>query len=213
MTTKPSLYWVEPSEIALLVQRVSEGGSVASVARTGVTRTAVTQAPIVPATKVPSPGPPISEAQAPIPQAVATMPAAPSPLTEATDMPFFTPTQGALEVRLTALLSWLGQGIDFDHAFVVDQDGLALVHESSAPLELIAASAEVSSTWNSLRQRFGLAERCVVKTELRDGRRLYLLTVITEWGELSLGWVVVKLVGRSKIDTIYQRFQNLLVEN
>jgi hypothetical protein len=108
-------------------------------------------------------------------------------------------------------LDWIRASVTFDHGFVVDEEGLALVHEA-APLELIAASAVLSESWESLRNRFDLAPRNVMSVGLPDSQELYLVTASTHWGRLSLGLVLREAVPKGQLATIHEQFQRTLEE-
>jgi hypothetical protein len=110
------------------------------------------------------------------------------------------------------LLAWTSSATPYLHAFVVDQDGLALVGEDSAPLELIAASATLSDGWDSLRRRFRLADENFVSAALTDRRRLHLLTIETNWGRLSLGLVLRGPVRERTLLAIGEKFRQTLEE-
>ena len=97
--------------------------------------------------------------------------------------------EGPLEDRLTAFLDWLRGWVSFEHAYVVDEEGLALVHES-AHLELIAASSTLAETWETLYNRFGLARESFLSVDLAESRQLHLITEPTRWGRVSLGVVL-----------------------
>lgn len=186
MTTKPSLFWVDPTEFRALLHRAgSDGTPITAAADTGTG-----QAHQEPDTKRPG-----------TQRGVSTGPDEGAPDEELTD--------GPLEDRLAALLAWIRSRVEFDHAFVVDQEGLALVHES-APLELIAASAELSATWDALRNRFDLANDNLLMADLTQGQQLRLFSTTTEWGTLSLGLVVRHLISRTLMEAINEQFQRTL---
>ncbi|MCP3999065.1 MAG: hypothetical protein GY722_28980 [bacterium] len=122
--------------------------------------------------------------------------------------PFAIP-QGPFEERLLALLDWVRVIAVFEHAFVVDQDGLALVRENT-PLELIAASAAMSENWESLRNRFDLSARSYLAIEIGRHERLHLLAASSPWGLLSLGFVTSGPVPASGIAAIQEQFRRTL---
>ncbi|MEM7350992.1 MAG: hypothetical protein AAF657_09320 [Acidobacteriota bacterium] len=109
------------------------------------------------------------------------------------------------------MLDWIRPVTDFDYAFVVDQEGLALVHES-APLELIAASAAMSELWESLRNRFDLSPKSYLALDLGRGGHLHLLAANSPWGHLSLGFVAGDPVSGQDIAAIHEQFLCTLEE-
>ena len=228
MTMKPSLFWAEPAEISALLRRVRSTAS-APVAVPSFTSSAASSpapasaAPSAPAhiplkvsapTHIPLKIPTVAAESSTAPPSSTATPATPSPVSMATAsdaryMPGFEVPEGPLEDRLAALLDWVRSFVDFDHAFVVDQEGLALVHEA-APLELIAAAAAMSETWESLRNRFALADDSHLAVALLEAQHLQLLTTTTEWGRLSLGLVLQSPIPRSRMEAIGEKFQRTL---
>lgn len=187
MTTKPSLFWVDPNEFRALLQRAGSNGAARVDERIPI---ASTETGTVEVNTVQGE---ISGTRLDLGNGSTQL--------ELSD--------GPLEFRLVALLAWIRSQVEFDHAFVVDQEGLALVHES-APLELIAASAEMSATWNSLRNRFDLATENLLSVDLKDGQHLDLVTTTTGWGTLSLGLVVRTLIPKTTIEAINAQFRRTL---
>ncbi len=181
MMNEPSLFWVDPSELSLLV---SEAG-VSSTPGTIAPRAATATPPAIVATRANGAGDP--------------------------KLPAFTVPEGSFEERLLALLDWVRAIAVFEHAFVVDQDGLALIHES-APLELIAASAAMSESWESLRNRFDLSAESYLTIDLERPERLHLLAATSPWGLLSLGFVTDDPVPATSITAIQQQFHRTLQE-
>ncbi len=183
MMTESSLFWVDPSELSLLLR---EAG--------------VSSAPGIPVRAKPVRAKPVE-----------TPVAAPARSSASDDesLPSFVIPEGSFEERLLALLDWVRAIAVFEHAFVVDNDGLALVHES-APLELIAASAAMSESWESLRNRFDLSARSYLAIDLGRGERLHLLAATSPWGLLSLGFVTDDPVSGRNIAAIQQQFQRTL---
>jgi hypothetical protein len=117
---------------------------------------------------------------------------------------------GALEDRLEALLEWLHGPVAIEHGFVVDEDGLAVVSQKGAPLELVAASSTLGETWESLRQRFQLATDNRLAVELDGGLHLHLMTTDTDWGRLSLGLVLRETAAPDTLATIHDQFRQTL---
>jgi len=209
MTTKPSLFWVDPSEFSVLLQRVGAGSS-APTERSLASAGDFSRATSSPATLVPE----SVELEPAVGQA--TLPARrQEPKTEgqtaAGSLPIFDLPSGPLEERLVALLDWIRLLAEFEHAFVVGEDGLALVHES-APLELIAASAAMSEFWDSLRHRFDLASESLLAAELTDQQHLHLISTDSIWGRLSLGIAIDAPIPRPDLAAISEEFQRTLEE-
>ncbi len=195
MMTEPSLFWVDPSEISVLLR---EAG-VSSAARTSAART-----PVAPTSAVRTPA-----------RTKPTLAADANPSRvhgsddDGPGLPPFTIPGGSFEDRLLALLEWVRRIAVFEHAFVVDREGLALVHES-APLELIAAAAELSENWETLRKRFDLSTRSHLAIDLGRSHRLHLFGAKSPWGLLSLGFVTGDRVSSTSITAIQQQFRRTL---
>ncbi len=183
MTTKPSLFWVDPGEFSGLLERAGAAE--------------VRSTPVLPRSDYTS-----SAAALPVAEAPAVLPRDPA---------VFEPPRGSLDARLSALLVWIRSVVAFNHAFVVDEEGLALVHES-APLELIAASSTLAETWDSLRNRFSLSTDNLFSVHLMEGQHLHLMTLQTHWGRLSLGVVLDTPLPKSRIATISEQFRRTLAE-
>ncbi|MCB1056145.1 MAG: hypothetical protein KDD11_11650 [Acidobacteria bacterium] len=180
--SRPSLFWVDPEDISGLLGRLAEPGPPRPAARTG-------------------PPPPVASPAAPLVPERSPAPGAPA----------FELPQGPLDAKLDALLDWVRSFVVFEHAFVVDQEGLALVHES-APLELIAAASTLAETWDALRNRFQLAPESGLVVELDDRSWLQLLTQQTRWGRVSLGIVLGAPLGDGTSAIIREQMARALAD-
>lgn len=216
MTMNPSLFWVEPDEFSRLLERAGAND-------TRGPRPARTSPPAWPAESTPpfSPAAISSSTNGALSTSSSTpdyRPQAPQvqPPEEALLPPIGLPSPStvsstSLEEKFIVLFDWIRSVADFDHAFVVDEDGLALVHES-APLELIAASSTMAETWDSLRNRFDLAGGNFLTVRLMDGQNLHLQSKTTRWGRLSLGIVLQNQLSEDILDSIHSQFQLTLEE-
>ena len=214
MTMKQSLFWVEPNEFSRLLERVGASDARHSPPKETRVPTPASSPPGPPAPQLPQPDarvlPPEDAPTSAKEPAVELDGELDSELNAGAVKDFSAPS-GSLDERLTALFAWIRSIVDFDHAFVVDDDGLALVHEA-APLELIAASSTMAETWDSLRNRFALADDNSLSLHLKEDQRLHLLSKRTRWGRLSLGIVLQTLLSEDKLASIHAQFHKTLTE-
>lgn len=116
----------------------------------------------------------------------------------------------SLEVRLQGLMTWL-VGYDIESAFVVDSDGLALIHHEGE-MPLMAAAAAIEHKWEQMSQRLNLAPEKAMVLHLNSGSFLHLLGTHTHWGRLCLGILGQQLLSRTSLGDIRTTFDRLVGE-
>ncbi len=231
MTTKPSLFWVDPEAFSDLIRRTKRAGESpgrgaalrralvrdapvgekadrgAAVRDAAIRAVAVRDAAVKAAAAADSESHGVRSAEV-----GPERPAAPqgsaralSPLPKNLD-------EGSLEDRLRALLSWIHPELDLAHTFVVGDDGLALVEQGEPEAELIAAAAELAHAWDQLHDQFALSSKNFLVADLVAQNRLHILSVRTGWGLMSLGLVTSRPVSEPHADLIAEGFRLALIE-
>ncbi len=117
----------------------------------------------------------------------------------------------SLETRLQGLTEWL---LDFDieAAFVVDSDGLALIHHEGQ-MPMMAAAAAIQGQWEQMSHRLNLVPEKAMVLHLSSGSFLHLLGANTRWGRLCLGLLGQQLLSRASLSDIRTTFDRLVGEN
>ena len=224
MTTKPSLFWVDPDSFSDLIRRTQRAGdTVVREANERVARNKAVRDEAVrdEATRAPAGSEPIlvessDSSRMESGSQGALAPSAPAVSTSEPAQVLSPPppdlATGSLEQRLKVFLSWLHPQLGLAHSFVVGDDGLALVQNAEPSPELIAAAAELAHSWDQLYDRFDLSPRNFLSADLAAQSRLHLLSLRTSWGLMSLGLVTQHSNPVPQAGLIAEGFRLALIE-
>ncbi len=179
-----SLFWIEPSAIAaLLDQAVAEPPPAAD-------------APVLS-----EPAIEVEESRQADEQSEGQPPAWP---------PLALP-EDSLEARLAALFTWLKEVAGYERAFVADSEGLAMA-DDGAPAELVAAAAMLGTTWAAMQRSQNLPAGPSLAVDLADGERLHLLLAKSRWGRMNLGFVTRRPLPATALSRVGEAFQETVDE-